>query len=340
MLTIDGSMGEGGGQILRTALTLSLVTGQAFRLENLRAHRTPPGLKPQHLKAVEAAAAIGRAKVHGRFPGSQTLTFEPEPVQPAEYAFDIGTAGSIALVLQTLYLPLALAGAPSRVTVRGGTHVPWSPSFDFLDCHWQPVLDDLGIHLRLEMERAGFYPPGGGIVHMNVAPTKVIRGWNPGERGRLLGIAGISAVARLPESIAERQRDRARQRLRARDLDADIDVRTVEAVSPGTFIALVAEFEHGRACYTALGERGKPAETVGEEAVVPLLAFIDGDANVDEHLADQLLLPLALAEDSSRFYTHRPTTHLETNARVIERFTPTRFMIGEDGRVDVAVSPR
>src|SRR5512139_468894 len=172
MIEIDASFGEGGGQVLRSALALSVITGEAMRLTNIRARRPKPGLKPQHLKAVEAAAQVSAARVEGAILGSQTLRFEPEGLQAGDYAFDIGTAGSVSLLLQTIYLPLSFADSPSRLTLSGGTHVPWSPCYHYLQWQWLPYLAEAGYHVACSLERAGFYPRGGGLVHENIVPTR------------------------------------------------------------------------------------------------------------------------------------------------------------------------
>ncbi len=213
MIEIDGSQGEGGGQILRSALSLSLLTGQAFRLVNIRARPSRPGLMPQHLKAVQAAAEIGQARVTGAETHSMSLKFEPGCVRPGQYLFDIGTAGAASLVLQTVYLPLAFATAPSAVTVKGGTHVPFSPCYHYLDRQWRWFLEKAGLPLSLRMERAGFYPPDGGIIRTSIPPVGKLMPLTVTRRGALRRIFGVSAVANLPASVAERQRDEALRRL-------------------------------------------------------------------------------------------------------------------------------
>lgn len=334
MIHVDGSMGEGGGQVLRSALTLSLLTQTPFRIENIRAGRPKPGLAAQHLKSVEAAAAVGEARVEGAAKGSTEILFEPGEIRPGRHRFDIGTAGSTSLVLQTVVCALGLAAASSQVTVTGGTHVPWSPCFHFLDLQWAPFLRDVGFVLRLRMSRAGFYPRGGGVVSAEVGrvtgPLKPLR---LPERGSLLRIRGISGVGRLNQSIAERQKRQAMARLEALGVPIEIQARNVPASSPGTFLVLVAEFERSRCCASALGERGKPAETVADEAVDQIREALDTGAAVDAYVADQLLLPLALVRGESEFATARVTKHLGTNAEVVRRFLPdVRVEIcGEEG---------
>jgi RNA 3'-terminal phosphate cyclase (ATP) len=329
VIEIDGSIGEGGGQVLRSALTLSLLTGQAFSMTRVRASRPRPGLFPQHLAAVQAAAQISAADVSGDRIGSRELGFAPGPVQPGRYHFDIGTAGATSLVLQTLLLPLALAKTTSSLSISGGTHVPWSPCFHYLDWHWRPLLARLGIAFRLELPMAGFYPQGGGELLAEIAGGARPLSLDLRERGGLRRLRGLSAVANLPMEIAERQRSQALRRLgrRITEPDVRIDIEPLPARSPGTLLLLLAEFEHSQACCFALGARGKRAERVADEAVDDLFAFLDGDGAVDRWMADQLLLPLALAAQASVFRTAQVSSHLLTNAAVIGAFLPVRIVV-------------
>jgi RNA 3'-terminal phosphate cyclase (ATP) len=229
-------------------------------------------MKPQHLKAVEAAALIGAARVEGAAPGSQSLRFEPTGLQGGKYAFDIGTAGAVSLLLQTVTLPLCFADGPSRLTLTGGTHVPWSPCYHYLQWQWLPCLAAAGYHVECSLERAGFYPRGGGLLHANIVPSRHLVPLCIAERGRLLRIRGLSGVGRLDRSIAERQRSQAVERLRELGVPLEIEVADVPAASPGTFIVLQAEFEGGRCCAFALGARHKPAEKVADAAGRPVAA--------------------------------------------------------------------
>jgi RNA 3'-terminal phosphate cyclase (ATP) len=322
MIEIDGMMGEGGGQVLRTSLSLSLLTGQALRLTRIRAGRTKPGLGYQHRMAVQAAGRISGARVEGDRIGSQELYFSPGSVVPGSYHFDIGTAGATSLVLQTVLLPLALAVGESRLHISGGTHVPWSPCFHYLDWHWRVLLARLGVSFELDLLMAGFYPQGGGMVHARLPGGARLRGLQLLERGRLLRVRGLSAVANLAEEIGERQRSTALRQLRELACNIDIAITTLPAHSRGTVLVLLAEFEHSQACFFALGERGKRAEQVAGEAVDELLKFLATDGAVDRWLADQLLLPLACAGQPSMLRTSEVTSHLLTNASVIKRFLP------------------
>ncbi len=329
MIEIDGAIGEGGGQVLRSALSLSLLTGQAFRMTRIRASRPRPGLFPQHLAALRAAAQISAAEVAGDRMGSREIRFAPGVVRPGVYRFDIGTAGASSLVLQTLLLPLALAEGVSSLSISGGTHVPWSPCFHYLDWHWRPLLARLGIPFRLTLAMAGFYPQGGGEMRAEIPGAARPRAVDLLERGSLQRIRGLSAVANLPGEIGARQRAQALRRLGARIPKAQlhIDLEALPARSPGTLLLLLAEFEHSQACCFALGARGKRAERVADEAVEALFAFLDTDAAVERWMADQLLLPLALAAQTSRFRTAEVSSHLLTNAAVIRAFLPVRIVV-------------
>jgi len=322
LLRIDGSFGEGGGQILRSALSLSLLTNRAFEIENIRAGREKPGLRPQHLAATAAASKISDATVEGASLGSGHLLFSPRAVKPAHYHFSIGTAGATSLVLQTIFLPLALASSASKVTISGGTHTNWSPCFHYLSEIWLKFLQKIGVKAKLSLAKCGFYPQGGGEISAEILPTSAqnLRGFQLMERGELKSIRGISAVANLPESIALRQRDRAIKRLRGLGLSADIEIQHLSSVGKGTLVFLLAEFEHSRAAYFGLGAIGKRAERVADEAVDGLEDFLKTRGAVDEHLADQILLPLALAPGPSAYRTSRITRHLLTNTYVLEQF--------------------
>jgi RNA 3'-phosphate cyclase len=333
-IEIDGSLGEGGGQVLRTSLALSLITGKPLHLFNIRARRTKPGLQPQHLTAVRAAAAIGNAEVSSASLGSQELTFLPHEIRPGSYRFDIGTAGATSLVLQTILIPLSLAKKAATLTLTGGTHVPWSPCFHYLDLQWTPYLQEMGFNTRLTLEKAGFYPQGGGSIQVILQPARVLQPLQLGERGRLLRIQGISAVANLDGEIAVRQKHQALRRLEPLCSDTKIKTLNLPSHGKGTFILLAAEFEQGRACYTALGEKGKPAEKVADEACDAMQLLLDRPAGIDEYLADQLLLPLALAHGPSKITTPKITEHLMTNAEVIHKFLPVEITI--EGELDRA----
>lgn len=319
MIEIDGSLGEGGGQVLRTALSLSCITARLFRIVNIRKCRAKPGLMRQHLVSVQAAARIAGAEVSGDTLGSTELSFSPGQVTPGEYAFAIGTAGATSLVLQTLIPPLLFAAGQSRLALSGGTHVPFSPSWHYLAEVFAPSLARLGGSVELALDACGFYPKGGGSVRCRVRPATRLVPLQAEQRGRLLRVTGCSAVGNLPRSIAERQCRAALERLdylREEGVPLEISIREVVAIGQGTFLFLRGEYEHAVAGFTALGALGKPAEIVGGEAADAFLRHHETGMPVDPHLADQLVPYLALAEGSSLFATSRITSHLETNLRI------------------------
>jgi len=327
-LVIDGSHGEGGGQILRSALTLAMIVGRPLRLENIRAGRKQPGLAAQHLTCVRAAASLCNAHVVGAELGSQALEFAPrDRISPGEYDFDVaearlgGSAGAVMLVLQTILLPLALAGGDSCVILRGGTHVKSSPSFDYIRDVWLPMLARMGVHAGLSLIRAGWYPLGGGEVRlcvegMNGRPRALC----VEERGNLQTVRGKALTAKLPAHIAQRMADRARACLKDAGIAATIETVDLRAACAGAGLFLTAVYEQGLAGFNALGERGKPAERVADEACAALLCHYRSGAAIEEHLADQLIVPAALGDGRSVFSVERVTRHLATNAWVVERF--------------------
>ncbi len=338
MLEIDGSLGEGGGQVLRTSLALSVLTRQPFHITNIRARRSKPGLRPQHLKSVDAAAAISKAEVRGAAINSPELIFQPQDIRTGRYKFDIGTAGSTSLVLQTIFLPLALASSASSVIINGGTHVNWAPCTHYLLLQWLPHLKMMGFDAHIALDRAGFYPEGNGRITATIRPVGYISPLELIQRGNLRSIHGISAVANLDLSIAERQKRQAMRRLLNLCQDIHIKVEKMPARFKGTCLVLCADFEpegtgaRFNCCYYGLGARGKPAERVADEAVDALLAFLETGSAIDQYLADQLLLPMSLARGSSAFTTSKITPHLITNAAVIQAFTQTQIEIdGEPG---------
>ncbi len=339
MIKIDGSTGEGGGQILRTSLSLSLVMGEPLRITNIRAHRPKPGLRAQHLKAVEAAAVIGQADVEGASFGSRSVVFRPKDIFAGRYRFDIGTAGSTSLVLQTIFTPLSLAIAPSVITITGGTHVKWSPAFHYLNMHWLTFMHQIGYKSDLTLDLAGFFPKGGGRVRVQIQPRGTLSPLRLTQRGGLKQVRGLSAVSNLPMSIADRQRRQALRRLSGLGCPVEIETIQMPSRGKGTMLMLISIFENCQACYTGLGERGKPAERVADEAVEAMLAFMSTEGVIDEYLADQLLLPLTLATGVSMFRTSKVTQHLLTNAAIISAFACARIdidgEIGEPGLVQV-----
>lgn len=331
MIQLDGSHGEGGGQMLRTALSLSLVTGQAFRMVNVRAGRSTPGLRPQHLAAVESAKTIGAAEVTGAAPGSQELDFVPRGVKPGDYSFSIGTAGSVSLLLQTLLPALVIARGPSNLVIEGGTHNPMAPPFEFLAESWLPVMRQMGARVKLKLDRHGFYPVGGGKVRVFIEPVGRLEPVDLLERGAVLRCRAIVLLAGLARHVAERE-----LKVLKRELGLEIkDVhwQEVRARSIANVVEVFVETPHGTGVFTGFGERGVRAEAVAGQLAKAVFRYLEAGVPVDEHLADQLLLPLALAGGGS-MVTLPLSAHSLSNMEVIRQFLPVGFgvePIGESG---------
>ena len=343
-IKIDGGYGEGGGQILRSALALSSLTKRPMEVHNIRKGRKKPGLQPQHLTSVLAAQKITSADISGAELGSQNLRFQPKEIQGGFYSFDVsekkGSAGSVTLVLQTILLPLSLAIRGSTIGIIGGTHVPWSPPFQYLDNIFLPAVKRIGPDIRLSIERWGYYPKGGGKVEAEALPARSFSSIDLKERGGLKRIWGVSATSNLPRSIAERQRDQAVTILKGMGFTPQIDIVEAPSIGQGTFLIIVAEFENSIAGFSALGQRGKRAEVVGEEAAIAFIDFYQSGAALDPYLADQILPYLAIAKGESVITTSRISRHLLTNIWVIEQFIPVRFIVegkeGEKGKITVS----
>lgn len=330
MLTIDGSQGEGGGQIIRTSLALSLITGKPFRIYNVRARRDKPGLQRQHLTAVRAAARIGDAQVEGASVGSGAFTFHPGAVTPGDYSFPIGTAGSTTLVLQTILPPLMIAGAPSTLAFEGGTHNVHAPPYEFIAEVFLPLVNRMGPRVTAELERYGFYPPGGGRFRVRIEPAPTLKPFDLLTRGEIRARRARALVVKLPPLIGERELAVVNEQLGWSDDGGDelrIETST-NAISPGNVLTLEIESEHLTEVFTGIGERGVRAETVAERAAAEARAYLETGAPVGEHLADQLLIPLALASGGS-YTTGQPSLHTTTNIEVIELFLDVRIKTGQ-----------
>jgi RNA 3'-terminal phosphate cyclase (ATP) len=343
MIEIDGSFGEGGGQILRSALALSLLTGKSFRLRNIRANRKPkPGLQPQHLMSVRAAAEVGQAKISGDAVNSKQLTFEPGEVRSGNYRFAIGTAGATGLVLQTVYLPLTLRGVgPSVLTLEGGTHVPKAPCYHFLDVTWRRYLERIGLSVRLEMRRPGFYPRGGGVVVAHIGPCSKVRGLHLTKRTELTAATGFSAVAHLPLHIANRMAQQTASRLGETGIEATVPAEEWIG-GPGAVVGIRFDEAPVPTLFFAIGERRKWAEAVADDAANEALAYAASGEPVDPHSADQLVLPLAFAEEGSEYRVSQVTKHLTTNIAVVRMFLERDISCeGSEGSPGVVrISPR
>jgi RNA 3'-terminal phosphate cyclase (ATP) len=338
MLTIDGSTGEGGGQIFRTSLALSLITGTAFRIHHIRQARAKPGLRPQHLAALQAAATIGEADVDGAAVGAGEIVFRPRRVRAGTYHFDVGTAGSTGLVLQTVLLPLVMTRAPSSVTLEGGTHNTHAPPFDFLAEAFLPLMQRMGAPVQAELERAGFYPAGGGRVHVEIGEARGLSALSLLERGATRRRRARAMVSRLPRHIAERELAVIRSQLgwQADELETAV---VSDATGPGNILLLSIESEHVTEVFTGFGELGVRAETVAERAADDARRYESARVPVGPYLADQLLLPLALAGGGA-FRTMPLSLHATTNFEVIRRFLDVSIDVAHVSDIVVDVTVR
>ncbi len=333
MLEIDGSMGEGGGSVLRIALALAAVTGRPVRVHSIRVKRKKPGLQPQHLRAVEALAELTGGRVRGAELNSTEVTFEPGELQGGRFRFDVGTAGSTTLVLQALLLPLAFAPEPAEVEVTGGTDNPLAPPVDYLRHVTLPILSEMGYRVELECLRRGHYPKGGGKVVARTRPAERLLPLRLTEAGRVERVEGISHCTNLPPHVATRQAHAAQLLLLRAGYEARIRTEVGEGLGPGSGIVLWASTSGGGILGgSSLGEPGKPAERVGREAAGQLLEELRSGYAVDRHLTDQLIPYLALAEGRSEIWSTHLTLHALTNVRLVEGMLGVRFTLeGELG---------
>lgn len=335
-LSLDGSIGEGGGQVLRTALSLSLCLQRPFHIDNIRIGRKRPGLQPQHLAAVRAAAAISDAVVEGDALGSTALSFAPGPVRAGVYHFDIGTAGSTGLLLQTLLPALMLGEDDSTLTLDGGTHNPLAPTFEYLNQAYLPMINRMGPQIQAELVRPGFYPEGGGRIRVHIRPAVHLWPLQIPRRGKVLTLDGQALVANLPLEIAERELAVLQSGLavHAGGLQAH---RVEDCISTGNAVWVSVYSEHITEVFSALGEKGVPAETVAQRLVDQVRTYLDEDVPVGPWLADQLLLPMALAGQGS-FRSLEPSTHTITQIEVIAAFTGRRFQVRSVDKGHVLIS--
>lgn len=334
MLVIDGSFGEGGGQILRTSLSLSAITQRALHLVRIRARRSRPGLLAQHLTALKAISEVCAADVEGATLGSSEVRFTPRPARAGSYRFSVGTAGSACLVLQTILWPLLFADGPSELTLEGGTHNEKAPTFDFLASTFLPLLGKMGARVDAKLERHGFYPAGAGRMRFTVNPCKQLTRLDLEEAGPVRRRHARILIARLPNHIAEREAAELRENLGLHKHECSID--TIDSVGPGNVVMLQLEREMLTETITAFGKRGVPAERVAMHAVRETREYLRADVPVGEHLADQLIVPMALAGGGA-FRTVPLTLHSTTNIDVVRRFVDVDITTDADasGRVRV-----
>ena len=347
LITIDGSQGEGGGQMVRSSMALSVFTGKSVRIENIRAGRSKPGLGRQHLTSVRAAAEICTGEVTGDELGSTTVEFHPAVVQPGRYQFSIGSAGSAMLVLQTVLPPLLTAAEPSTLILEGGTHNQWAPPFDFLQRAYLPLVNRMGPNVSIRLDRYGFYPAGGGRVVVDIQPSLTLAGFDLLEAGRVKRRQVSALVANLSASIAEREVKQAQRKLNWRP--DEMLLREVKANGPGNVVFAEIECEHVIEVFTAFGRQGVSAEKVADEVVRDVRKWLKCGAPVGEYLADQILLPLGLSaaqtdnvcvQRGGSFLTGKLTQHSLTHIDILQKFLDICIDVceGESG-VLVAVQP-
>ncbi|MBM3845829.1 MAG: RNA 3'-terminal phosphate cyclase [Verrucomicrobia bacterium] len=340
MIIIDGAQGEGGGQILRSALALSLVTQMPFRLENIRAGRRKPGLLRQHLTAVEAATRVGAAKTTGAELGSMTLEFHPNGVTPGDYRFAVGTAGSATLVFQTILPPLLIAQAPSSLVLEGGTHNPFAPPFEFLARSFTPLIERMGPRIELKLYQPGFFPAGRGRFAARIEPVRQLKCMDLLERGLVRQQRARVLSAMLPPSIGERELAVVQTRL-GWGKECCLAESPVNPAGPGNALLLEIEADHVTGVFSSFGERSRSAEDVATQACQDASVWLDAGVPVDEHLADQLMIPMALSGGECSYRTVEPSLHSRTNAEIIQRFLPVRFRFEQESdhawRVTVGV---
>jgi len=328
MIEIDGSFGEGGGEVVRTAVALSSITGDPVRIKKIRANRDKPGLAAQHMKSVQAVQMMTDASVEGLKLGSTDIFFPPKEIKGGRFNIDVGTAGSITLILQSL-IPVAIsADRPVEVYITGGTDVLWSPSIDFLRYVTIPVLRSFGIEIEINLIRRGYYPKGRGLVKAVICPSEL-----KGIRieSDETAIRGISHSSGLPKHVAQRQLTAAKTSLIEAGLNAEIKLQQSECESTGSGITLWSDHKGG----SALGKRGKPAEKVGFEVAGILISELGSDSSVDRFLSDQLISYMAIASGRSEFSVNRLSRHTRTNMWVTRQFLEVEFEVeeGETTRV-------
>lgn len=342
MIEIDGAHGEGGGQLVRNAAALAAVTGKPARIANIRAKRPNPGLAAQHVAALEALAAVSGATVEGLRPGSRQIVVTPGSPRGGRHRFDVGTAGSVTLVLQACLPAALLAPTPTELTLIGGTDVRWSPPVDYFRFVFLPLLARMGGHVEVEVLRRGYYPRGGGEVRVKVAPVAGFQPLVVEPPGTLKRIRGIAHAANLPPDVAQRMRQAAARQFVA-IAEAKVEEQTLgnaQAHGQGGAVVLWTEHENTVIGADALAERGVTAETVGQDAGEEMVSDLRAHASLDVHASDQVLIYAALAKGESRFSAREVSSHALTAMWLLEAFLDVRFeTVQVGGRVQFRVMP-
>ncbi len=328
---------------MRTALALSAISRIPVEVLKIRAGRKKPGLMAQHLTCVKAAQAISAARVEGALFGSSRIAFEPGETKGGEFSFDVaeerGSAGSVGLVLQTLLPMLVFGQSSSKVVVKGGTHVRWAPPLHYTKDVLLPTLGRMGIEGEISLGQWGYYPLGGGEAGVQVRPARSIKAIDITNRGESRQIRVLSAVSNLPVSIARRQLNRAEERLKDQGFEPELELLERPSPGKGTFCFILVRFENALCGFSSLGERGKRAEAVADEACEGFFSYLESGAAIEEHLADQLIIFASLARGLTAFTTSQITQHLLTNIWAVEQFLPVKISlqgeVGKPGRVEV-----
>ncbi|MEM0351225.1 MAG: RNA 3'-terminal phosphate cyclase [Archaeoglobaceae archaeon] len=332
MIRIDGSFGEGGGQILRTAIALSCITGEAMEITKIRANRPNPGLAAQHLKGIEAAKLISDAEVEGLKLGSTRVVFKPKTVKGGEYKIDIGTAGSVTLILQTILPPLLIAERPSKLEIIGGTDVAWAPTVDYFKNVTLKAMEELDCRVSLQLKNRGYYPRGGGRILVEIFPSRLSGKQFEKKDCR---IYGISHCQNLPDHVAQRQKEAALKFLKEKGLEAEISLEVLKGTSTGSGITIWCGYKGG----SALGEKGKRAEEVGMEAGKNFYDEFSSRGLFDSHLADQIMVFSAIARGVTKYTTTKITMHQRSNVYVINSFLGDAVKLDEE-RMEIEIKGR
>ncbi len=327
MIEIDGAYGEGGGQILRTSISLSSILGEPVRVFNIRAKRPKPGLATQHLKGISALQVLTNAEVKGLNLGSTEVEFHPKAVEGGRFSIDVGTAGSISLILQVVSPPAPFAKGEIEMEITGGTDVPWSPPADYMKNVFYPIIGKMGVRPKFEILKRGYYPKGGGRIKVTFEPVQRLQATDMASRGELRGIHGVAHSLNLPPHVVERETKSAKRVLVG--YESKIQLECEQGLSTGTGLALWADYDRTILGASSLGKPGKRAEMVGEEAAEALLKEINGTGVLDIHMSDQIIPYMGLASGRSRVLVHELTNHLMTNVYIVESILGVKFEISE-----------